>query len=169
MNGRKFAISSISYMMLKKGQLTKQLKEVQKKPHCLGRVMEGLFLSHAGPKRGCLSYLTNIREICYTSDVYLLIITIRYDKHPLFGPALDKNKHSITRRKQWFFFGLKWVDLFLSITFNIRIILYRSSPPSENFGHFQGGGDLYKIQNRAAPAAGFYLVDFTLKIIYRIL
>ena len=36
----------------KKGQLTKQLKEVQKNNQCLRRVMEGLFLSHAGPKRG---------------------------------------------------------------------------------------------------------------------
>jgi len=36
----------------KKGQLTKQLKEVQKNNQCLRRVMEVLFLSHAGPKRG---------------------------------------------------------------------------------------------------------------------
>ena len=39
------------YTLIKKGQLTKQLKEVQKK-QCFRRVMEGLFLSHAGPKRG---------------------------------------------------------------------------------------------------------------------
>ena len=74
--------------------------------------MEGLFLSDAGPKRGCLSYLSEIRAICHTSDVSFLIIAIRYDKHPLFGPALDKNKHSTTRRKPWFFSGLKSVDLF---------------------------------------------------------
>ena len=36
----------------KKGQLTKQLKEVQKNNQCLRRVMEGLFSSHAGPKTG---------------------------------------------------------------------------------------------------------------------
>ena len=53
--------------------------------------MEGLFWSDAGPKRGCLSYLTEIRAICHTSDVSFLIIVIRYDKHPFFGPALDKN------------------------------------------------------------------------------
>ena len=90
------------YMMLKKGQLTKQLKEVQKKQG-LRRVMEGLFWSDTGPKRGCLTHLTEIRAICHTSDVSFLIIAIRYDKHPLFGPALDKNKHSTTRRKTCFF------------------------------------------------------------------
>ena len=37
----------------KKGQLTKQLKRVQKKNPVLRRVVEGLFLSNAGPKRGC--------------------------------------------------------------------------------------------------------------------
>ena len=71
-------------MMLKKGQLTKQLKEVQIKNQGLRRVVEGLFLSNAGPKRGCLSYLTEIRAIRHTSDVSFLIIAIRYDKHPLF-------------------------------------------------------------------------------------
>ena len=34
-------------------------------------------------------------------------------------------------------------------------------PPSENFGHFQGG-DLHKIQIRAAPAAGFLRGHFFL-------
>ena len=90
--------------MLKKGQLTKQVKGVQKKKQVLRRVVEGLFLSNAGPKRGCWSYLTEIREIYHTSDVSFFIIAIRYDKHPLFGPALDKKKHSTTRRKHWFFF-----------------------------------------------------------------
>ena len=49
-----YSLLQIDYihMMLKKGQLTKQLKEVQKNNQCLRRVMEGLFLSHAGPKRG---------------------------------------------------------------------------------------------------------------------
>ena len=74
--------------------------------------MEGLFLSNAGPKRGCWSYLTEIRDIYHTSDVSFPIIAIRYDKHPLFGPALDRNNPSTTRRKTGFFFGLKSVDLF---------------------------------------------------------
>ena len=53
----------------KKGQLTKQLKRVQKKNPVLRRVVEGLFLSKAGPKSGCLSYLIAIigKE---TSDVW---------------------------------------------------------------------------------------------------
>ena len=33
--------------------------------------------------------------------------------------------------------------------------VFLTYPPSENFGHFQGGGDLYKTLIRAAPAAGF--------------
>ena len=36
----------------KKGQMTKQLKRVQKK-QVLRRAVEGLFLSNAAPKRGC--------------------------------------------------------------------------------------------------------------------
>ena len=86
----------------KKGGLTKQLK-VSKKNHWSGRVVEGLFLSKAGPKRGCLSYLIEIIAILHTSDVCFPIITIRYDKHPLFGPAIDKNKPSTTRPDQCFF------------------------------------------------------------------
>ena len=82
--------------MLKKGQLTKQLKRVQKNNQFLRRVVEGLFLSNAGPKRGCLSYLIEIREIFHISDVYFLTISIRYDKHILFGPAFVKMKHSTT-------------------------------------------------------------------------
>ena len=34
-------------------------------------------------------------------------------------------------------------------------------PPFRKFWTFSRGGDLYKIQNRAAPAAGFYLIEFT--------
>ena len=63
-------------------------------------------------KRWCWSYLTDVRDIYHTSDVSYRIIAIRYDKHPLFGPALDKNKPSTTRPDQWFFFGQKSVDLF---------------------------------------------------------
>ena len=70
--------------------------------------MEGLFLSNAETKRGCWSSDRNY----HTSDVSFPIIAVRYEKHPPFGPALDKNKHSTTRRKPWIFFGLKSVDLF---------------------------------------------------------
>ena len=45
-----------------------------KKKHWSGRVVEGLFLSKAGPKRGCLSYLIEIRAIFHTSDVCYPII-----------------------------------------------------------------------------------------------
>ena len=62
------------YEMLTKGQLTKKLECVQIKNQCLGRVVEGLFLSKAGPKRGCLSYLIELKEIFHTSDVYYHII-----------------------------------------------------------------------------------------------
>eukprot|EP00493_Phyllostaurus_siculus_P006687 UN06756 len=55
-----------------------------KKKHFLGGVVEGLFLSNAGPKRGCLSYLMKITEIFHISDVCFLIIAIRYGKHPFF-------------------------------------------------------------------------------------
>ena len=101
-----------TYDAKKKGQLTKQLFGVQKNIQGLRRVVECLFLSDAGPKRGFLSYLTEMRVIFHTSDVSFLIIDIRYDKHPLFGPASSKNKPSTTRRKPWFFSGLKSVDLF---------------------------------------------------------
>ena len=87
----------------KKGWTDKISKSSAKKNHWSGRVVECLFLSQAGPKRGCLSYLIEIRAIFHTSDVYFLIISIRYDKHPLFGPAFIKMKHSTTRPKQGFF------------------------------------------------------------------
>ena len=74
--------------------------------------MEELFLSNAIPKRGCWSYLTEIRNIYHTSDVSFPVIAIKYDKHPLFGPACDENNPSTTRRKNCFFLGLKSVDHF---------------------------------------------------------
>ena len=89
--------------MLKKRSTDKTSKRGPKKI-ILRRVVEGLFLSHAGPKRGCWSYLSEIRDICHTSDVSFHIIAIRYDEYPLFGPALDKNNPSTTRRKSSFFF-----------------------------------------------------------------
>ena len=71
---------------------------------CFGRAVEGSFLSKAGPKSGYSSYLITIRVILHTPDVSFLIIAIRYDDHPLFGPALDKNKPSTTRPDQCYFF-----------------------------------------------------------------
>ena len=62
----------------------------------MGRVVEGLFLSHAGPKSVCSSYLIEIigKE---TSDVQQMsLISVRYDQHPRFDPALDKNNPSTT-------------------------------------------------------------------------
>ena len=87
---------------------------------CFGRAVEGSFLSKAGPKRGYFSYLITFRVILHKSDVSFLIIAIRYDNHPLFGPALDKNKPSTARPKQGFFFGQKSVDLFFSITYCVQ-------------------------------------------------
>ena len=72
--------------MEKKGQLAKQLRSVQKELF-LRRVLEGLFLSNARLKRGCWSYLIEIRGICHTSYVSFPIVAIRYDEHPLFGPT----------------------------------------------------------------------------------
>ena len=70
------------------------------------------------------------------------------------------------QKKNWIFFKEIVFDAkFLPFTrsplayhYNQKVSL-QIPPPSENFGHFQGG-DLYKIQNRAAPAAGFFLVEF---------
>ena len=49
-----YSLLQIDYihMMLKKGQLTKQLKEVQKNNQCLRRVMEGLFYLTPDQKEG---------------------------------------------------------------------------------------------------------------------
>ena len=71
-------------MMLKKRSTDKAIIWGPKKIQSLRRVVECLFLFNAGPKRGRLSYLTEIRVIRNTSDVSFLIIDNRYDKHPLF-------------------------------------------------------------------------------------
>ena len=71
-------------MLKKKGSTDKTIIWGPKKIQGLRRVVECLFLSNAGPKRGRLSYLTEIRVIHHTSDVFFLIITIGYDKHPRF-------------------------------------------------------------------------------------
>ena len=75
-----------------------------KKNPFFGRAVEGLFLSTAGPKRGWLSYLIAIMKK-ETSGLYrITLIAIRYEKHPLFDPALDRNKHSTARPKKGSFF-----------------------------------------------------------------
>ena len=89
--------------MLKKRSTDKTVKRGPKKNHCLRRVMEALFLSTAGPKRGCLSYLIAIIRKQTSDMCKLALISVRYDKHPLFGPAFIKIKHSTTRPKQGFF------------------------------------------------------------------
>ena len=72
-----------------------------------GRVVEGLLLSKAGPKRGCSSYLIGIIRKQTSDMCKLALMFVRYDKHPLFGPAFIKIKHSTTRPKQGFFFCTK--------------------------------------------------------------
>ena len=49
-------------MMLKKRSTDKTIKKGPNKKLLLRRVVEGLFLSNAGPKRGCWSYLTDYRR-----------------------------------------------------------------------------------------------------------
>ena len=87
-----------------------------------GRGVEGSCLSKAGPKRGCFSYLITISVILHKSDVSFVIIAIRYDDHPLFGPAVDKNKPSELRDQKSFFFAQKSGDLFFSIKCKNSII-----------------------------------------------
>ena len=73
------------------------------------------FDKHRTKKKGCLSYLPEIRASLHISNVCFLIIAIRYAEHPFFGLALDKNKPSTTRPKQEVFCTPKLVlsvDLF---------------------------------------------------------
>ena len=102
---------------MRKKTLTDKALETCPK-NCFGRVVEGLFLCKAAPKRECLSYLIEIGATFHTSDVCFLIIAIRYDECHFFDPALDKNKLSTTRPRQGFFGTPKLVlsvDLFFSI------------------------------------------------------
>ena len=101
-------------MMLKKRSTDKITLAVQKNDPFFGRAVEGSFLSKAGPKRGCFSYLITISVILYKPDVSFFIIAIRYDNHPLFGPAVDKNESSTARPKK-VFFAQKSGDPFFSI------------------------------------------------------
>ena len=75
----------------------------QKKKNVFGRAVEGSFLYKAGPKRGCFSYLITISAILHKPDVSFFIIAIKDDNHPLFGPAVDKNKPSTAQPKKFFF------------------------------------------------------------------
>ena len=80
--------------------------------------MEGLFLSKAGPKSVCSSYLIAIIRKQSSDMCKIALISVRYDKHPLFGPAFIKIKPSTTRPKQGFIFWtaklILSVDLFLA-------------------------------------------------------
>ena len=64
---------------------------LSKKKPFFGRAVEGLFLSTAGPKRGWLSYLIAIIKKETSGLWRSTLIVVRYEKHSLFGPALDKN------------------------------------------------------------------------------
>lgn len=94
--------STNQYMMLKKGQLTESFKKT-----VFASCGESFFKTHAGPKRGCSTYLIKIRNIWHTSDVFFLIIFIRCGKHSLFGQALDQ-KLNITPRDVNCFKKISW-------------------------------------------------------------
>ena len=100
-----YALSKhVLHMILKKKVNWQNNFSCAKKKPFFGRAVEGSFLSKAGPKKGCLPYLIAIirKE---TSDMWkIVVILIRYDKNPSFGPALDKNKPSTTRPKKWLYF-----------------------------------------------------------------
>ena len=72
-------------------------------------------LSKAGPKRGCSSYLIAIMRKQTSDMCKLALIFVRYDKHPLFGSAFIKIKHSTTRPKQGFFLHKNQFTFFSSI------------------------------------------------------
>ena len=98
--------------MLKKRSTDKTSLGVPKQKPFFGRVVEGLFLSKAGPKRGCSSYLIAIMRKQTSDMCKLALIIVRYDKYPLFGPAFIKIKHSTTRPKKGFFLAQKSVHPF---------------------------------------------------------
>ena len=60
----------------------------------------------------------------------IAVIFIRYDKHPLLGPALDKNKPSTTRPKKCFFLHLFY--LFCQLTFFLASYVERAWKVHEN-------------------------------------
>ena len=85
--------------------------------------MEGLFLSKAGPKKRVFVISdSNYREtnVGCINDFF---ICIRYAKHPLFGPALDKNKPSTTRPDQWFLFWTVLIVLSVHLFFEHHIYI----------------------------------------------
>ena len=92
----------------------------QKNP-CFGRVVEGLFSSKAGPKRGCSSYLIAIMRKQTSEMCELALIFVRYDKNPLFGPAFIKIKHTTTQPKQGGFLHKNQFTFFSSIKCEMRV------------------------------------------------
>ena len=73
-----------------------------------------IFISRRTKKRVFVISDRN-RDIFHTSDVYFLIISIRYDKRPLFGPAVYRNETFNYTTRSVGFFALKSVHFFLSI------------------------------------------------------
>ena len=62
------------------------------KKHWSVHVVECSFSSHVRPKTRCLLYLIEIRAILPIPDVYFLIISIKYDRHSLFGSTVHQNE-----------------------------------------------------------------------------
>ena len=58
-------------------------------------------------------------------------ICIRYAKHPLFGPALDKNKPSTTRPDQWFLFWTVLIVLSVHLFFEHHMFEFGNLKSSE--------------------------------------
>ena len=117
-------------MMLKK-KVNWQNKFRCAKKFFFGRAVEGSFLFKAGPKRGCFSYLITHTwsVVLHKSDVSFLIIAIRYENHPLFGPALDKNQPSTARPKK-FFLDKNQLTFFLSIIYSKNFLPGGFTPAS---------------------------------------
>ena len=67
--------------------------------------MECLFLSKAGPKKWVFVRSDGTYSMRKETSGWwrITLISVRFVKRPLFGPTLDKNKHSSTRRKSWIF------------------------------------------------------------------
>ena len=105
----------IKYNMMLERKVNWENKFRCAKKRCFGRVVEGLFLSRAVPKRECLSYLIMIirKQMSHTYEIAL--ISAKYDIHHLLGPSFIKLKHSTTRSKQALSFAQKFVYLFSSI------------------------------------------------------
>ena len=84
-------------------------------------VVECLFLIKARPTKDCLPYLIAIIKKETSGLCRITLIAIRYEKHPLFGPALDRNEHSTARPKKGSFFFAQ-LKLFCQLTVFFSII-----------------------------------------------